>query len=126
MAMPPLRALKFPLAIDGETGRFVRETDEDPYIRQLIRQVLLTAPGERVNRPELGAGLKHMVLAPNSPETASLAQTMVYQALTTWLGTLIIVDGVHTSAVNERLDIVVVYTVRARGEQRELSLEVTL
>lgn len=126
MAPAPFHALRFPAAVDSPTGRFVRETDYDAYVRQLIRQVLLTAQGERINRPELGAGLRHMVMAPNSPGSASLAQTLVYQALTTWLGALIVVDSVTAAAQDERLDVVVVYTVRARGEQRELSLEVTL
>ena len=119
-------ALRFPLAVDRQTGRMARETDYDAYIRQLIRQVLLTAQGERINRPVFGAALRHMVFAPNSPATASLVQTVVYQALTTWLGTLIAVEQVAASASDGRLDIVVVYTVRARGERRELGLEVTL
>lgn len=125
MAIPPLHALKFPVAVDGQIGRFVRETDYDRYIQQVIRQTLLVANGERLNRPELGAGLRHMVMAPNSPETASLVQTIVYQALTTWVGTLILVNQVETRASNERLEVFVVYTVRSRGEQRELSMEVT-
>ena len=29
------------------------------------------------------------MFAPNSPATASLAQTLIFQALTTWLGALI-------------------------------------
>lgn len=122
----PFHALRFPVAVDGNTGRFAREPDYDTYVGQLIRQVLLTAQGERINRPTFGAGLRHMVMAPNSPATASLAQTLVYQALTTWLGTIISTDSVATVANGERLDITVVYTVRARGERRELTLEVTL
>jgi phage baseplate assembly protein W len=118
--------LKFPLAVDRQTGRLSRETDYDSYIRELIRQVLLTAQGERINRPDFGAGLRHHVFAPNSPATASLLQTIIYQALTTWLGTLITVDQVVATPDEGRLDIVVVYTVRARGEKRELGLEVTL
>jgi phage baseplate assembly protein W len=65
-------------------------------------------------------------MMPNSPATASLTQTIVYQALTTWLGTLISVDEVRAEADQERLNITVVYTVRQRGEQRELTLEVTV
>ena len=122
----PFHAIRFPIAVDANTGRFTREPDYDTYIRQLIRQVLLTAQGERINRPTFGAGLRHMVMAPNSPATASLTQTIVYQALTTWLGTLISTDSVTTAANQERLDITVVYTVKARGDQRELTLEVTL
>ena len=122
----PFNALRFPIAVDASPGRFAREPDYDTYVRQLIRQVLLTAQGERINRPTFGAGLRQMVMAPNSPAAASLAQTMVYQALTTWLGTLISTDSVTAAANNERLDVTVVYTVRVRGERRELSLEVTL
>jgi phage baseplate assembly protein W len=122
----PFHALRFPIAIDANTGRFAREPDYDTYIGQLIRQVLLTAQGERINRPTFGAGLRHMVMAPNSPATASLAQTIVYQALTTWLGSLITTNSVTTAANEERLEITVIYTVQARGDQRELTLEVTL
>jgi Bacteriophage baseplate protein W len=122
----PFHALRFPIAVDAGTGRFAREPDYDTYIRQLIRQVLLTAQGERINRPTFGAGLRRMVMAPNSPATASLAQTIVYQALTTWLGTLVSIDSVTATPNNERLDIRLVYTVRGRGERRELNLEVTL
>ena len=72
--------------------------------------MLLTAQGERINRPTFGAGLRHLVFAPHSPATASLAQTTVYQALTTWLGTLISVDDVRGDADRaRRLDIVVIY-----------------
>jgi phage baseplate assembly protein W len=119
-------ALRFPVAIDASAGRLARETDYDAYVAQLIRQVLLTAQGERINRPTFGAGLRQMVMAPNSPAVAALTQTLVYQALTQWLGTLIAVDAVNAQARNERLDITVIYTVRARGERRELNLEVTV
>jgi phage baseplate assembly protein W len=122
----PFHALRFPIAVDRRVGRLTRETDYDAYISRLIRQVLLTAQGERINRPDFGAGLRQMVMAPNSPATASLAQTLVYHALTTWLGSFIDVESVTTNAAAERLDVTVVYTVRARGDRRELTLEVTL
>ncbi|MEE8523774.1 MAG: GPW/gp25 family protein, partial [Thermoanaerobaculia bacterium] len=98
----------------------------EEYIRQLIRQVLLTAPGERVHRPDFGAGLRRLVFAPNSPATASLTQTTVYQALTTWLGQLIEVEDVQAQAHGERLEITIAYLIRARGERRFLNVEVTL
>jgi len=122
----PFHALRFPMAVDASAGRLAREADYDAYVRQLIRQVLLTAQGERINRPDFGAGLRQLVMAPNSPATASLVQTLVYQALTTWLGTLIIVESVTAEANAERLDVAVVYVVHVRGERRELNLEVTL
>lgn len=122
----PIAAVFYPFAVDAGGGRLRQESDYEEYIKQLIYQVLLTAPGERIHRPDFGAGLRKMVFAPNSPGTASLAQTLVFQALDRWLGRLIRVDDVKAEAHNERLEITVVYTILARGEQRFLNVEVTL
>lgn len=122
----PVTSIRFPFAIDDRLGRLAQENDYEEYIRQLIRQVLFTAPGERINRPDFGAGVKRLVFAPNSPATASLAQTLIFQALTTWLGTLIRTDTVQAEAVGERLNITVGYTILARQERRFLNLEVTI
>jgi phage baseplate assembly protein W len=122
----PITAVHFPFAIDRNLGRLQRETDYEEYIKQLMRQVLLTAPGERINRPDFGAGVKRLVFAPNSQATASLTQTLIFQGLTTWLGRLIRPDDVKAEADNERLYITIVYTILARQQQRFLNLEVTL
>ena len=45
--------LDFPYHFDGR-GR-TATTDRDDHIRDLIEQVLFTAPGERVMRPDFGA-----------------------------------------------------------------------
>lgn len=124
MIRSPITSIRFPFAIDDRLGRLAQEPDYEVYIKQLIRQVLLTGQGERINRPTFGAGVKRLIFAPNSPATASLAQTLVYQSLTTWLSTLIRTDQVQVSADNERLNILIVYTILARQEQRFLNLEV--
>jgi uncharacterized protein len=120
------QAIHHPLGLAAASGRLRQETDYEAYLRQLIHQVLLTAPGERINRPEFGAGVRRLVFAPLSPATASLAQATVYQALDTWLGTLIRVEDVQVATREPgRLDITVTYLVRARGERRFLNVEVT-
>src|ERR1041385_448758 len=121
-----ISSIQFPFAIDSRLGRLAQETDYDEYIKQLIRQVLFTAHGERINRPDFGAGVKRLVFAPNSVATASLAQTIIFQALTTFLGTLIRTESVTAEAADERLNITIVYTVLARGQRRFLNVEVTL
>jgi phage baseplate assembly protein W len=126
MAQELFQGIHHPLALSTKSGRLRQETDYEAYIRQLIRQVLLTAPGERINRPEFGAGVRRLVFAPLSPATASLAQTTIYQALTAWLDALIRVEDVRAQAIEPgRLDIAVTYLVRARGERRFLNVEVT-
>jgi phage baseplate assembly protein W len=121
-----ITAIRFPFSINDRLGRLAQENDYEEYIKQLIRQVLFTAQGERINRPDFGAGVKRLVFAPNSPATASLAQTLIFQGLTTWLGTLIRTDDVKAEADNERLNITIVYTILAKQEHRFLNVEVTL
>lgn len=120
----PLHALRYPFAIDRGAGRGAETQDHEAYARQLIRQVLFTAPGERVNRPDFGAGVRRLVFAPNSPAVASLAQTFIYQALSRWLPTVIRVEEVVVSASESSLLIEVRYLLIQRGEVRLLNEEV--
>jgi phage baseplate assembly protein W len=122
----PFEGLRHPVALDASLGRLQEERDYPAYVGQLITQVLLTAPGERVNRPDFGAGLRRLVFSPSSPETATLLQATVFQSLDRWLGQLITVDRVDSAFDNGRLDVVVSYTLKARGDQQVLNLEVTL
>jgi phage baseplate assembly protein W len=122
----PFHAIRFPFAIDTGSGALAQESDYEAYVRQLIRQVLLTAQGERINRPDFGAGLRKLIFAPNSPATASLAQTLIFEALSNWLAPLIRIEQVTTQAVEERLQIGIDYTLVARAERRFLNVEVTL
>jgi hypothetical protein len=121
----PIHAVHFPIGIDTELGRLREENDYEAYIAQLVRQVLLTAPGERINRPDFGAGVGRLLFAPNSPATASLARALVIQALDAWLGRYIRTDEVVAEAAEGKLLITVVYTILARQERRFLNLEVT-
>lgn len=117
---------RYPFAVNAQAGRFQREPDYDAYIRQLIIQILFTAPGERINRPDFGAGVKRLIFAPNSPGTASLAQTAVYQGLSNWLGRYIQVHEVDVRAEGEKLLIRVEYTVLQTREKRFLNLETAM
>jgi phage baseplate assembly protein W len=120
-----LTALHYPFAVDAGGGRMAEEGDLDAYVRALIRQVLLTAPGERINRPDFGAGVRRMVFGANDPTVASLAETYVFDALTRWLSTVIGVDEVKARSEAEKLIITVRYRVLRRGESRVLNEEVT-
>jgi len=122
----PVRHLRFPFGIALTGGTAAEEPDYDAYVRQLIRQVLLTARGERVCRPDLGAGLRRQVFAPLNDTSAALTRTLVYEALVTWLGTLIRVEQVTVRAEAETLRVSVEYLMIARGERRLLDEDVVL
>ena len=122
----PFEGFLFPVAVDATLGRFRKETDYPAYVVQLIKQVLLTSPGERVNRPDFGAGLRRLVFSPSSQETATLLQATVFQSLDRWLGNLIKVENVEAAFAEGRLDVVITYTLKSRGDQQVLNLEVTV
>ncbi|MDI6104125.1 GPW/gp25 family protein [Actinoplanes sp. NEAU-A12] len=124
MRRPVSDSVRFPFAIDPEAGRLAQEPDYAAHVDQLIRQVLLTGPGERVNRPDFGCGLRRMVFAPNSTATASLLRVMVLEALERWLAGVITVDHVRVVASDALLDVTVAYVINARGERRFLNLAV--
>jgi len=70
----------FPLRIDAD-GSFARsEHDED--IREAIRIILSTVPGERVMRPEFGCGIHEYVFAVLNAANLALMEREVEKALT--------------------------------------------
>src|SRR5262245_63614000 len=71
-----------PIAVapSGETALAADEED----IRQAIRIILGTAPGERMMRPDFGAGLNALVFEPINTTTMALAKHYVEQALIRW------------------------------------------
>ncbi|MCW5580846.1 MAG: GPW/gp25 family protein [Luteimonas sp.] len=83
----------FPYRFDGR-GRTAQTGDGD-HVRDLIEQVLLTAPGERVMRPDFGAGLLQLVFEPNSVAVATTAQMLVQASLQQHLSHLIAVESVE-------------------------------
>jgi uncharacterized protein len=125
MATLPFTSLRYPLSVDPARGRIAQEQDYAAHVEQLVMQVLMTAPGERINRPDFGCGVKRLVFAPASEVTASLAQATIYQALTNWLPALITVGDVSVTADGPTLLIDVAYLVKAVGQTRYLNLQVT-
>ena len=101
----------FPYGFDAR-GRTAAAADDDAHIRDLIEQVLFTAPGERVNRPDFGSGLLRLVFAPNSDQLAATMQYLVQGALQQYLGNLIQVDAVEVVNEEAVLRVSVRYLVR--------------
>jgi len=110
--------IDYPFHIDGR-GR-TADTDQDDHIRDLIEQVLFTAPGERVNRPAFGSGLMQLVFASNSDELATATQFMVQGALQQYLSDLIQVQNVKVESEAATLQVTVEYIV-LRNQQKQVA-----
>lgn len=105
-----MNRIDFPFQFDGR-GR-TAQSDQDEYIRELIEQVLLTAPGERVMRPGFGSGVRQLLFGAASPEVATASQYLVQSSLQQWLADLITVEAVEVEAQDSALLITVQYVVR--------------
>ena len=110
--------LDYPYHFDGR--RRTADTTYDEHVRDLIEQVLFTAPGERVNRPDFGSGLMQLVFAPNSDELAAATQYLVQGALQQWLGDVIQVEAVEIANDDATLEVRVQYVVR-RTQRRQVA-----
>jgi len=117
MAATAASFMDAPFAIDA-SGR-TAVTGADDHVRDLIMLVLFTAPGERVNRPEFGCGLKQLVFAPASDALAAATQQLVHGALIRWLDRVIAVESVDVAVGDASLEITVVYSRRDTGERHE-------
>jgi Bacteriophage baseplate protein W len=116
--------LDFPFAV-GEQGS-IRMTDAIDHIKDEIITILLTAPGERVNQPEFGCGLKELIFAGNSEILSTMVDFRVVQALDRWLGDKIDTNGVNVQSDEEQLLIEVNYTIKDTSVQDRLVLTIRL
>lgn len=106
--------LDYPFHIDGRDR--TASTSEADHIRDLIEQILFTAPGERVNRPDFGAGVLQFVFGPNSPEKAAATQFMIQGALQQHLGSRVGIEEVIAEAIDARLIIKISYRLTSSDE----------
>ena len=113
--------IDFPFHFDSR-GR-TATTDDDDHIRDMIEEFLFTNPGERVNRPDFGAGLLQLVFAPNSPELATAVQFTIQAGLQRWLSDLVEVRNLQVTSADSTLRVLVQYLVKRTGEQRTQTFE---
>jgi Bacteriophage baseplate protein W len=107
--------LDYPYHFDG--SKRTATTDGAEHVRDLIEQILFTNPGERVNRPDFGAGVLQLIFGPASTEAAATAEFMIKGALQQHLGQRILVEAVETEAEDSTLRIRIAYRLIGTGER---------
>ncbi len=121
------RVMSFPLGGVDESGRLRYATD-DLSVREVIRNLLLTGPGERLMRPEFGAGLLEFINQPNNETTRTLIANLVRKALEQW-ETRISVDDVSVLPDPQSLtqvQIMIRYQMRHSPQQLQLNVGIDL
>ena len=117
----------YPFRIDGASHQAAQASYPD-HVAQMIRQVLLTDPGERVCLPEFGCGLRRLVFAPYSDALQATTKLLVMQSLSRLLAGQIEVKEVRVSRAGEApdgvLEIGIDYILIETQEQQQATIEV--
>jgi phage baseplate assembly protein W len=108
--------LTSPYRVDG-TGRTATTADRAAHARALIGAVLFTAPGERVMRPDFGAGLRTLLFDANSDAMETAAEFLIRAALQAHLSEIVSLVEVVLSREEGTLTIRLVYDLRDTGER---------
>jgi phage baseplate assembly protein W len=76
------QGLSFPPRVETD-GRLAWSVGEE-NVRESIRVILLTEPGERLMREEFGCGLRQYLFEPNTVATRQLIRESIINAIGRW------------------------------------------
>lgn len=125
--IPKPRVMSWSLGGVGEDGRW-RHAENDESVREVISNILLTRPGERLMRQQFGAGLLDFIHQQNNQTTRNVMAEIVRKAINQW-ETRVQVEGVEVSPDNENLSLVQIiirYRMLYSGQHNQLSFGINL
>lgn len=123
-----IRPLSWPLLPTPDDHGLFGFPSLDESVRQMIRVILLTRPGEQLMHPDFGAGIGQFLHQPNTIETRRRLRDVVVESLAKW-ETRISVEDVAVSDVDgapTQVRIEVFYQLRRTGQPSQLALTMTL
>lgn len=117
----------WPLGAADDTGRLAWSRDERA-LREAMLNILLTRPGERLMRPEFGAGLDSFVHQPNNQTTRSLIAGVVRRALERWEPRVVVeaVEVLPSPVDPAEVHVRIGYRARHRDRPEELAVALSL
>jgi phage baseplate assembly protein W len=115
------------LPVPDAAGR-LRWPAPEESVRQSIEVLLRTRPGERLMRPELGAGLAELLHEPNTMTTRRRIRDRIAEALEQW-ERRIAVERIEVWEVPERpaeVRVEIAWRLRRSGASRQTALTLEL
>ena len=109
--------LDLPYRTDG-TGRTATTESGARRVRNLLKAVLFTAPGERVNRPDFGSGILEMLFDSNSDALETASEFLIRSAIQRHLSDLVVLHELDVSRNEGELHIVITYALVGEDERR--------
>ena len=124
--LPPLQ-VGWPLSPDPEGGA-LGYPDLEESIRDQIKIILLTRPGELLLHPTFGAGLEDLLHEPNTLTTRRRIRDLIAKSVSRW-EKRVVLDAVEVWEQPDRPDAVRVelaYRIRRTGHSGQFNFDLAL
>jgi phage baseplate assembly protein W len=122
LADPPY--LAFPFRV-GDSGPEL--SDRSRHLREQIEQVLFTNPGERVFRPEFGAGVRTLIFEPNTSPLWTITRKRLIASLADALKGEVDPRSltIDVTGEEEKVFVTITYTLATLGHSEEQRFSVS-
>lgn len=121
------KTISWPLGGIDESGRLTYSRNEDS-VREVLLNILLTRPGERLMRSEFGGGILDFIHLPNNQGTRQLIANTVKKSIQLWEPRIVVEDVVvsaSTTSVSE-VQLTVQYCMRYNQRPQSFSIGLNL
>jgi phage baseplate assembly protein W len=115
----------FPMAVAPD-GRLATADSLESHLREELIQLILTNPGERLDLPDFGAGVRQLLFEGLDSHAASLAKARITQAIVRWLGHRLTLANLEVTFENSLLQVDIQYQIIATQETRSLRFQRSL
>jgi len=96
---------KLPLVLDEKDGTYSSNMTMLETIKQNLKMLILTNPGERVMDPEFGVGIRNYLFSQNTDSVAGEISSRIYSQINDYLNFILVEDVIiiPPSDINENL-----------------------
>jgi uncharacterized protein len=114
------QAMSFPFRVT-ELGAAALSSRRQ-VVREALEQLLMTIPGERVNRPNFGCGIQRLVFEGTDPVALATAEYLISTSVRQYLRELLDLDAVRVTVEDSTVFIDILYTLVGTGEESALTI----
>jgi phage baseplate assembly protein W len=120
--------INWPLFTVPDANGELRYPSLEASVRQAIRIILSTRPGEQLMRPEFGAGLEDFVHESNTLTTRRRIYDRITEALARWESRILLdrVDVSEVSGQPTQVRVEILYRLRRTGAPQQMGLTMDL
>lgn len=122
------RTINWPLLPLPDDNGHLRFPDLDESVRQSIKIILQTSPGERIMRPAFGGGLQTMLHEQNTLTTRRRIQDLIRESLERW-EKRIVLDRVDVWEVEDHptaVRVEIAYRLRRANTPQQMGITMDL